>query len=224
MSNSNEASLHAPLFQLPEQGIFQANGPDDPLPYYYKPLVGSLYRTRIEQALSLLHPPYDSILELGFGSGILLPSLCALGKSVSGVDLQSDPTKINSCLEKLGVSCNLIQGDVADGYFKEESFDLIVAISIFEHISDLSLVLDRMHGLLRPSGQLLVGMPRVDRFMEKAFRMIGFPNINEHHVTDYKMCRQVAAEKFDLVGSTHISSLTPAFCGLYFNMLFKKKS
>ena len=156
---SNETSLQTPLFQLPEQGIFQANGPDDPLPYYYKPLVGSLYRARIEQALSLLHPPYDSILELGFGSGILLPSLCALGKSVSGVDLQSDPTKINSCLEKLGQSCNLIQGDVSDDYFKEESFDLIVAISIFEHISDLAPVFDRMHSLLRPSGQLLVGCP-----------------------------------------------------------------
>ncbi len=221
---SNETSLQTPLFQLPEQGIFQANGPDDPLPYYYKPLVGSLYRARIEQALSLLHPPYDSILELGFGSGILLPSLCALGKSVSGVDLQSDPKKINSCLEKLGVSCDLIQGDVADDYFQEESFDLIVAISIFEHISDLAPVLDRMHGLLRPSGQLLVGMPRVDRLMEKAFGMIGFSNINEHHVTDYKMCRQVAAEKFDLAGFTHIPSLTPAFCGLYFNMLFQKKS
>ncbi|MEA3468085.1 MAG: class I SAM-dependent methyltransferase [Thermodesulfobacteriota bacterium] len=223
MNTSNKASLHTPLFQLPKQGVFQANGPDDPLPYYYKPMVGSLYRARIEQALSLLHPPYDSILELGYGSGILLPSLCALGESVFGVDLQSDPEKINACLEKLGISCNLIQGDVADDYFKEESFDLIVAISIFEHISDLSPVLDRMHGLLRPSGQLLVGMPRVDRFMEKAFGMIGFSNINEHHVTDYKMCRQVAAEKFDLLGSSHIPSLTPAFCGLYFNMLFQKK-
>jgi 2-polyprenyl-3-methyl-5-hydroxy-6-metoxy-1,4-benzoquinol methylase len=140
------------------------------------------------------------------------------------MDLQSDPDKITPCLEKLGIACNLIQGDVADGYFNEESFDLIVAISIFEHINDLSPVLERMHGLLRPSGQLLVGMPRVDRFMDKAFGIIGFTNINEHHVTDYKMCRQVAAEKFDLAGFTHIPSLMPTFCGLYFNMLFQKKS
>jgi len=217
------ASHTTPLFLLPEQGIFQANGPDDPLPYYYKPLVGSIYRARIEQALSLLRPPYDSILELGYGSGILLPSLCAIGNSVSGVDLQSDPEKINLCLEKVGVRCNLIQGDVADGYFEEGSFDLIVAISIFEHISNLAPVFERMHTLLRPSGQLLVGMPRVDRFMEKAFGLIGFKNINDHHVTDYKTCKQAAVGKFEFVASSHIPSMMPESFGLYFNMLFQKE-
>jgi len=215
-------SSKTPLFHLPEQGIFQANGPDDPLPYYYKPLVGSLYRARIEQALALLHPPYEAILELGYGSGILLPSLCALGDSVSGVDLQSDPKKIYPCLEKAGVNCTLIQGDVADGYFAEESFDLIVAISIFEHISNLAPVLARMHNLLRPSGQMLIGMPRVDKLMEKAFGMIGFSNINDHHVTDYKTCMQAAAGKFDLIASSHIPAMAPEFSGLYFNMLFQK--
>ena len=211
------------LFKLPEQGIFQANGPDDPLPYYYKPLIGSLYRARIEQALALLHPPYDTILELGYGSGILLPSLCGLGKSVSGVDLQSAPEKINPCLEKVGVHCKLIKGDVADDFFEPDSFDLIVAISIFEHISKLVPVFDRMHTLLKPSGQLLVGMPRVDRLMAKGFSLIGFDNINDHHVTDYKECKQAAAEKFELISSAHIPSIGPESLGLYFNMLFQKR-
>jgi len=44
-------------FQLPKQGTFHPNGTDDPLPYYYKPLVGRLYCARIEQALALLTPP-----------------------------------------------------------------------------------------------------------------------------------------------------------------------
>ncbi len=219
---TDTVSHNKPLFQLPEQGIFQANGPDDPLPYYYKPLIGSIYRARIEQALSLLSPPYDSILELGYGSGILLPSLCALGNSISGIDLQSDPEKINFCLEKVGVRCSLIQGDVADDYFEEGSFDLIVAISIFEHISDLAPVFERMHTLLRPSGQLLVGMPRVDHFMTRAFSLIGFGNIDDHHVTDHITCKQVAAEKFELVASSHIPSMLPGVFGLYFNMLFQK--
>ena len=216
-------SVTSPLFQLPESGIFRANGPDDPLPYYYKPLVGSIYRARIEQALSLLAPPYASILEVGYGSGILLPSLCRLGNSVSGVDLQSDPEEIQSSLGKVGVSCLLVQGDVADDFFEPGSFDLIVAISIFEHIHDLVPVLDRMHTLLRPSGQLLVGMPRVDRLMANAFSLIGFADINDHHVTDYRSCRQAAAEKFELVSSAHIPAVGPELFGLYFNMLFRKR-
>ncbi|HEB68956.1 MAG TPA: class I SAM-dependent methyltransferase [Desulfobulbus sp.] len=219
----NNASRNNPRFQLPEPGIFQANGPDDPLPYYYKPLVGSIYRARIEQALSLLDPPYESILELGYGSGILLPSLCALGTSVSGVDLQSDPEQVGLCLDKVGVTCTLIQGDAADVRFREQSFDLVVAISIFEHISDLTPLLKQIHRLLSPSGRLLVGMPRVDHMMTRAFSLIGFDDIDNHHVTDYKTCRRAAAGHFELIATNHIPAIAPEVLGLYFNMLFQKK-
>lgn len=209
------------LFLLPEEGIFQPNGPDDPLPYYYKPMVGALYRARIEQALSLLNPPYSDILEMGYGSGILLPSLHALGNSVSGIDLQSNPEEVNERLKKVGVTSTLIRGDVAGDYFEKESFDLIVAISIFEHILDLPPVFERLYQLLRPAGQLLVGMPRVDKLMEKAFSMIGFSNIQDHHVTDYNTCI-AAASRFNLIRSAHVPSMLPTSCGLYFNMLFQK--
>ena len=218
------ASSSKHLFRLPPAGAFQANGPDDPLPYYYKPLVGSIYRVRIEQALSLLSPPYHDILELGYGSGILLPSLCRMADSVSGIDLTSDPDKVGANLAAQGLSCRLVKGDVADDFFQEESFDLIVAISIFEHIADLAPVLERMHDLLRPSGQLLVGMPRVDKLMEKAFRLIGFSNINDHHVTDYKTCLKTARNGFELLAGAHVPALLPSFAGLYFNLLFKKIS
>ncbi len=216
------AFIAKPLFRLPPAGTFQANGPDDPLPYYYKPVIGSIYRARIEQALSLLSPPYGNILELGYGSGILLPSLCAMADSVSGIDLTSDPQQVQAVLATQGVRCRLVQGDVADNFFKEDSFELIVAISIFEHISDLKPVLERMHTLLRPSGQLLVGMPRVDKLMAKAFSLIGFNNINDHHVTDYKTCIKAGAGSFELLSLSHIPALMPLFAGLYFNMLFKK--
>ena len=223
MANTTPCSSNH-LFKLPHQGIFQANGPDDPLPYYYKPLVGGIYRARIEQALSLTNPPYAHILELGYGSGLLLPSLCALGTSVAGIDLQSDPAKIYPCLKKVGVECSLVQGDVADAFFEPETFDLIVAISIFEHISDLRPVFEQMHTLLRPSGQLLVGMPRVDPAMSKAFALIGFGDIDAHHVTDYKTCQAVAEEWFELVRSRHLPAFLPKGLGLYYNMLFKKVS
>ena len=143
-------------FKLPEADLLQPNGPDDPLPYYHKPFIGKIYRARIEQALSLLTPPYESILEIGYGSGLLLPSLCEMGTSVSGIDLQTNPDQLKDPLEKLGINCTLIQGDISDQHFAEGSFDLIVAISIFEHIADLRPRVERIHKLLAPSGHILV--------------------------------------------------------------------
>jgi SAM-dependent methyltransferase len=217
-SSSSEQRL-----KLPDAGLLHANGPDDPLPYYYKPFIGKIYRARIEQALSLLTPPYKSILEIGYGSGLLLPSLCQMGESVSGIDLQTNPDQLKEQLEKLDMDCTLVQGDIAEQHFAEGEFDLVVAISIFEHIADLGPPLEQIKKLLSPSGHLLIGMPRVDKYMDIAFRGIGYNNINDHHVTDYKKCRRIADRSFELIRSTHIPQLLPGCCGLYYNMLFEKR-
>ncbi len=211
------------LFLLPEEGVLEPNGRDDPLPYYYKPLVGRIYRARIEQGLSMLNPPYGAILEVGFGSGVLLPSLCRMGEFVAGVDLQSDPEKTGRVMERLGARCTLKRGDLRDDIFEGRKFDLIVAVSVLEHIHDLEPVFQRFFELLNPEGQVLVGMPRVDRFMEKAFAVIGFKGIEEHHVTDYKTCITKAEKRFNLEDRGHLPSWLPESMGLYFNMLFRKR-
>jgi len=210
-------------FKLPEADLLRPNSPDDPLPYYHKPIIGRIYRARIEQALSLLAPPYESILEIGYGSGLLLPSLCQMGTFVSGVDLQTNPDQLKEPLDKLGIDCTLIRGDIAEQHFSKGSFDLIVAISIFEHITDLNPPLEQIKRLLSPSGHLLVGMPRVDKYMDMAFRGIGYNNINDHHVTNYKQFVRVAEKSFELIRFTHLPKQLPKFCGLYYNMLFEKR-
>jgi len=154
----------------------------------------------------------------------LLPSLNQMGDSLWGIDLTSDPEAVGESLARLGINCSLIRGDVADDHFQEDGFDLIVAISIFEHIQNLSPVIDRIYNLLAPDGQLLVGMPRVDFIMEKAFRLIGYNNINDHHVTDHNECIRVAKRKFNLIRFSKLPTWVPEFAGLYFNMLFEKQS
>lgn len=211
------------LFLLPPEGSLDANGPDDPLPYYYKPLLGRIYRARIEQALAMLHPPYSSILEVGYGSGILIPSLVMMGDFVAGVDLQSDPGKTADALQRLGVHCVLKKGDLRDDLFPGQTFDLIVAISVLEHISEPGPVFNRLYELLNPEGHLLVGMPRVDRFMEKAFAAIGFAGIEKHHVTDPWTCIRAARQGFEMVQKAHLPSWLPERAGVYYSMLFRKQ-
>lgn len=210
-------------FHLPTQGVLKPNGIDDPLPYYYKPAIGRLYRARIEQTLSLLTPPYGTILEIGYGSGILLPSLCKMGASVYGVDLQTDPVTMQAPLRKLGISCSLSKGDIADLHFDHDGFDLVVAISVFEHIADMMPVMERIRELLRSSGQLLIGMPRVDKLMEMAFPLIGYNNIGHHHVTNYKKVLNLARSDFRLIGRSHTPNFFPGSLALYFSMLFQKE-
>ena len=210
-------------FHLPPIGTLVANGPDDPLKYYYKPIIGSLYCARIKQALSLLRPPYKSIIELGYGSGILLPTLCNIGDRVYGVDLTSDPIIVRKNLKKIGLDASLFQCDIRDINLPNNYFDLVVAISIFEHINDLSPVVKKIYNLLSPGGEFLVGMPRVDPLMSKAFSLLGFKKIEAHHVTDYQHFLEIARKHFKVTKLIKIPNWGPEFIGIYFNMLLHKK-
>ncbi len=209
-------------FRLPEAGVLMPNNQDDPLPYYYKPVIGRIFRARIEQGLSLLSPPYGAILEVGYGSGVLLPSLCRLGDYVAGIDLASDPEVVGRAVRGLGAECTLVKGDLCDELFPQVKFDLVVAMSVLEHIDDLDKVFRRFYEILKPGGCVLVGMPRVDRLMQAAFSMIGFRGIERHHVSDYRQCMEAAKEGFELTSRAWLPSWLPESLGLYFNLLFRK--
>lgn len=209
-------------FYLPSKGVIDPNGPNDPLCYYYNPFVGFLYRSRIQQSLSLLTPPYKRILEIGYGSGILLPTLASICDNVFGIDNESDSEKVNFNLKKLGVSALLTREDISSCGYPDESFDLVVAISVFEHIKEPHRAIEEVFRILKPNGNFLVGMPRVDFVMEKLFPLIGFHNIKDHHITDYRKFLRTAGNKFKLEKFSKIPSFLPVFLSLYFNMLFRK--
>lgn len=210
-------------FKLPAKGALKQNGPDDPLSLYYHPLAGYLYRERIRQGLSLLKPPYDSILEIGYGSGILMPTLVSVGRSVSGIDINSDPLDVAHNLLGMGVSVSLQKGDIFSARYLDESFDLIVAISIIEHIDDVEGFTKKVCALLRPGGHFLAGMPKVGGFMNAAFRMIGYRDMESRHVSSHKRFLEAADGLFSLIGADRMPSRIPAGLSIYFNMLFSKK-
>lgn len=189
---------NAAKFKLFPKRTFQPNGDDDPLPYYYKPLIGALCRYRIQQYLSLLSPPYENVLEFGYGSGLLLPTLFAISYRLYGIDIASNPSVVQSCLQKLGINAKLYRDDLLTINFPNNTFDLIVAFSFFEHIHGCKKILQEMFRILKPHGRLLVGIPRVDKDMVKLFRLIGYDRIEQHHVTDYKNFPNACGDYFIL--------------------------
>lgn len=211
-------------FLLPPKGTFTQGGPDDPLPYYYHPIAGVLYRERINCCLSLLTPPYHKLLDIGYGSGILLPTLFSICSELVAVDRDSDPVPVSLVLEEMGIHVRLIQDDITTADFCDHSFDLITAFSVLEEVRDLPGVLNVIAQLLRPGGTLLVGMPRVDKLMEILFRCIGYTGIEEEHVHSYKTFLDFALRNlnFHLGGFSKMPRKVPRFAALYYAMLLVK--
>ena len=211
-------------FLLPPKGLFKQGGPDDPLPYYYHPMVSRLYSGRINRGLSLLTPPYKSLLDVGYGSGLLLPTLSQICEDLVAIDRDTDPSSVMPILSRLGIKATLLKGDVVSADLDGRQFDLIVAFSVFEEVPELLPVLCSIHKLLKPGGELLVGMPRVDRIMEWLFHLIGYRGIENEHFHTYRDFIQHARTEFDfrLEKLATLPHFAPRFAALYFAMLLKK--
>ena len=212
------------VFKLPPKGMFLRGGSDDPLPYYYRPLIGRLFIGRVNTCLSLLRPPYGSILDVGYGSGILIPTLVSISNRFVGIDRDTNQELLSRVLSKAGLKAELIEGSVERLDLRAESFDLIVLISVLEEVASLSQVVDSIYRVLKPGGELLVGIPRMDFLMTFLFRFIGHKGIENEHVHSYKDFLNYAQtkHKLNLVQLKTFPRRVFDFAALYYAMLLKK--
>ena len=63
--------------------------PTDPIRFYYYPIIGRLYRKRVEMCLGELSGG-EKILEVGYGSGLTFLNLTQRYREIHGIDLDAD--------------------------------------------------------------------------------------------------------------------------------------
>jgi ubiquinone/menaquinone biosynthesis C-methylase UbiE len=198
-------------------------GPTDPIEYYRRPLIGRLFRRRIDLGLAMLRDRrFGSALEIGYGAGAVLAALAPVVDDLHGLDLDADASAIGTRLSGRGVSASLVRGSVYELPYPAARFDLVACFSVFEHLHEYEKGLAEVARVLRPGGLFLLGMPAVNRFMEVSFRAIGFKGINDHHVTrPQQVAERFRDAGFRVAGS---SPLDVPGVRLYYNWLLEKHS
>lgn len=170
--------------ELPPRGTLTAIGESDPLRFYYKPVIGRIFQARINLGLSLLEGRFSRLLEIGYGSGLLIPTLARISDELHGADLEPEPPGLRATLAKMGAKPRaLVQADIQKLPYPDDHFDGVVAFSILEHLKrdQLERALREVARVLQPGGSFLVGCPAVHKAMNTAFRVIGFSGIEDHH-------------------------------------------
>jgi SAM-dependent methyltransferase len=159
-------------------------GATDPIEFYRRPLVGYLFRERINIGLRLLGDcRFERVLEVGFGAGAVLLAVAPIAHELFGIDLEGDPDAVRRIVEGRNVRADLRKGSVYRLPYDDGFFDLVLSYSVFEHLHDYALALAEVARVLRPRGRFLLGMPAVNKGMEWGFRAIRFRGIEDHHVT-----------------------------------------
>jgi SAM-dependent methyltransferase len=201
-------------FRVPPSDSLVPNSEFDPLPYYYRPVVGHIYRHRLKMGLGLIPDGGRRVLEVGVGSGILVPSLTAAFPEYVGTDLVLAPGlpslvtpgchatfRVADLLDPNGVSAN--------------TYDVVVCLSVLEHIADAERAAESLARALIPGGTLVAGYPMVNRFMASCFRVLGFGNIEDHHVTTMPQIAAALGHHLRPVARTSLPMYAPQALSLY---------
>lgn len=173
-------------FIRPEKNIVERTKSYTEYRAYTDFLVSTLYWGKLREVFNYLKSRQsNTILEIGCGYGYLLPSLCQIGKKVIGSDIKD---VFEFCkevtLEKIKKNHENLELKEADARYlssimDKESCDIIVAISVLEHISEYEKVIQEVNECLKPQGIFVCVLPTENVLYRIGRSILRYPN--EYH-------------------------------------------
>lgn len=94
------------------------------------------------------------LLDVGFGAGTLLEAACRAGWKACGVDVSPRAVKH---VRALGF--DVVCGTLAEASYPNDSFDVVTASELLEHVADVQELLFEVARVLRPGGLLWLTTP-----------------------------------------------------------------
>lgn len=183
--------------------------------FYYIPVIGGMYRRRVEMCLAECRGG-ESILEVGFGSGLTFLNLSTMYKKIHGLDLTCDVEEVAKVFAARGVHPVLQNGDVLEMPYENDQFDTVLLISILEHLKPLELeqAFKEIRRVLKPGGQMVYGVPVERPLMAFMFRLLGY-DIRKHHFSTERDVAQGAEKFFRKVSVQPMKAFPSIFGNVY---------
>jgi 2-polyprenyl-3-methyl-5-hydroxy-6-metoxy-1,4-benzoquinol methylase len=196
---------------------------------YINPIIGIVYWRKLKDVFNYLKKKrWEQILEIGCGFGFLLPSLCQIGSRVIGCDIES---AFNVCekttlreFEKRYANLELKKIDARSlsNYIDENSCDVIIAISVLEHIDDYNRAIMEIRKCLKPNGIFVSVLPSENWLYMLGRKLVGYKGDYHKHY-DYEKMQSSLRRNFKEVKKRHSPFGIPLFVmGAYAKKTFEE--
>jgi ubiquinone/menaquinone biosynthesis C-methylase UbiE len=213
-----------PLY-IPERAVAPRSEFDDPIDYYYRPLTGKIYRDRLEMSISMLgEQKSDALLEIGYGSGLLLPELSRRTKRLVAIDIHGQSNEVYRMLEHEGVKAELHQGNLYKMPFADGEFDALACFSVLEHLIDLDGAMREFARVTRPGAVLALGFPIRNFITDSFFRLAGYEPRKLHPSSHRDIEKAIRREPLLSLDQVRVlPGLLPTDLSLYFSCRCTRK-
>jgi ubiquinone/menaquinone biosynthesis C-methylase UbiE len=110
--------------------------------------------------------PEHAVLDVGCGTGIILSQV--QGRQRCGIDLSR--FMVTRARERLGTRAEILLGDAEELPFPSQSFDRVIASSLFSHVLHPDRVAAELKRVLKPGGRIVVSVSDEEQ-IEKGMRI-----------------------------------------------------
>jgi ubiquinone/menaquinone biosynthesis C-methylase UbiE len=155
---------------------------------YYKPIVGLIDMFSGKK--------FQRILDIGYGCGILIPSLAQYANQVSGIDIHDNHLSVNAMLKTMGVQSDLKKGDILQLPYPDSSFDAIVCGSVLEHLTpaDLLKAINEISRVTTKGADIVLGFPVKNRVTDTIFKLLGYVSDEIHPSNQYDIYHAIQSQ------------------------------
>jgi 2-polyprenyl-3-methyl-5-hydroxy-6-metoxy-1,4-benzoquinol methylase len=160
------------------------------------PLIDHIFwsRLRISGNQALTHG--GRVLDFGCGTGVMSYYLANNSMQVDAIDTVFEPLdKIKEYVEfPPGITWH--NGYLTDLALPADSFDVIIALDVLEHIEDLDTYFEEFRRILKPGGVLVVSGPTENWLYKLGRKLAGKTFSGEYHVTNIADIKAVCKNYF----------------------------
>jgi 2-polyprenyl-3-methyl-5-hydroxy-6-metoxy-1,4-benzoquinol methylase len=151
------------------------------------PIIDYIFWSRVKTAYNYAKQnvePNGKILDFGCGTGLLTYALAKNGFKVTGSDVEFAPLDLMKQRIDYPEEINFIKGDLLFQSIPKSSFDLIIALDVLEHVSNLDDYISLFKSILKPNGVIVVSGPTESKLYKLGRKLAGKQFSGEYHVSN----------------------------------------
>jgi len=157
--------------------------------------------------------PVGAALDIGCGSGVMLPRLSEASTTVVGIDPDLTACRRFAALVPLPPSVTLVETTLESfaGTHAGPPFDLIIALDSLEHVPDLEAALAAADTLLAAGGTLIVSGPTESWVYRLGRKVAGKRFSGHYHERGVAEIRERMAERWTITDVRLLPRALPLF-------------